>query len=588
MLAHSLRDAATAKKLAVMVTLDSVSAEAITQLKASSRALGIARLPFARRLLLTGPHAKQTVYDYIIPVPRIRNGSPANLYLMNRPDLHSAFTKINLWKQTQFRKIVYIDADVVAFRAPDELFDIPHAFSAAPDIGWPDLFNSGVMVLTPSMGDYYALMAMADRGISFDGADQGLLNMHFKNTYNRLSFTYNVTPSAHYQYVPAYRHLQSSINMVHFIGSEKPWTRGRDATTGSSPFDEMVGRWWAVYDRHYRRDVSAGYLSGIMASTRPPAYSYSAQTPAPTESQAPSQSPELVQYFVKGEYQPRISYTVPTGEPRQSPGDTSSHGQHYEYVPPQSHFAHHGPPGHNEHHHDHHHEGQQPPHHGPAEDHHHHHQHDQHQHDQHQHHSPHSSDQSQPAASVPHPEQSFSTPSASFSSERTQTEARQGQVPEHQHPPPPPSYEPEHRNQPPQPPPMESSWDAQRLVATPQSVLKEPAVRKLTRPVDIRLQPILSQRLSISRKRTTQCRRMLLHSCRPSATRALPGTCGTRCRRRLLLRRARGLRPSSRGKDTSLRRLAFSATTRIDPSPPSPSCPKPSHLVCPGLRLSRP
>ncbi len=61
MLAHSLRDAATAKKLAVMVTLDSVSAEAITQLKASSRALGIARLPFARRLLLTGPHAKQTV-----------------------------------------------------------------------------------------------------------------------------------------------------------------------------------------------------------------------------------------------------------------------------------------------------------------------------------------------------------------------------------------------------------------------------------------------------------------------------------------------------------------------------------------------
>ncbi len=35
MLAHSLRDAGTTKKLAVMVTLDSVSAEAITQLKAS-------------------------------------------------------------------------------------------------------------------------------------------------------------------------------------------------------------------------------------------------------------------------------------------------------------------------------------------------------------------------------------------------------------------------------------------------------------------------------------------------------------------------------------------------------------------------
>lgn len=33
MLAHSLRDAGTTKKLAVMVTLDSVSVEVITQLK---------------------------------------------------------------------------------------------------------------------------------------------------------------------------------------------------------------------------------------------------------------------------------------------------------------------------------------------------------------------------------------------------------------------------------------------------------------------------------------------------------------------------------------------------------------------------
>jgi glycogenin glucosyltransferase len=176
---------------------------------------------------------------------------------MNRTDLHSTFTKLNLWKLVQFRKIVYVDADMVAIRAPDELFDIPHAFSAAPDIGWPDIFNSGLMVLTPNMGDYYALLAMAQRGISFDGADQGLLNMHFKNTFNRLSFTYNVTPSAHYQYLPAYRHFQSSISMGHFIGHDKPWSQGREANRGSNPYDEMVGRWWAVYDRHYRESVSS-------------------------------------------------------------------------------------------------------------------------------------------------------------------------------------------------------------------------------------------------------------------------------------------------------------------------------------------
>lgn len=201
------------------------------------------------------------MYDVLIPVPRIQTHTPDNLYVMNRPDLHSTFTKINLWKQTQFSKIVYVDADVVAYRAPDELFDLPHAFSAAPDIGWPDIFNSGVMVLTPNLGDYYAMLAMAERGISFDGADQGLLNLYFKSTFNRLSFTYNVTPSGHYQYTPAYRHFQSSINMVHFIGANKPWFQGRYIDHGEhSPYGEMIGRWWAVYDKHYRAHVSYLYL----------------------------------------------------------------------------------------------------------------------------------------------------------------------------------------------------------------------------------------------------------------------------------------------------------------------------------------
>ncbi|TAQ85181.1 hypothetical protein B7494_g6511 [Chlorociboria aeruginascens] len=252
-LAHSLKDAGTTKKLAVLVTTDSVSADAMVEL--------------------------QKVYDFIIPVDRVVNEVPANLYLMNRPDLHSTFTKIALWRQLQFRKIVYVDADIVALRAPDELFELSQPFSAAPDIGWPDLFNTGLMVLTPNMGDYYALLAMAQRGISFDGADQGLLNMHFKNSYNRISFTYNVTPSAHYQYLPAYRHFQSSISLAHFIGAEKPWKQGREANRGATPYDEMVARWWAVYDRHFRESSVDSSAHGI----------------SPT-----------VQYYVKGEFNPIV------------------------------------------------------------------------------------------------------------------------------------------------------------------------------------------------------------------------------------------------------------------------------------------
>ena len=195
-----------------------------------------------------------------------------------------------------------MDADMVALRAPDELFDLPQPFSAAPDIGWPDIFNTGLMVLDPNMGDYYAMLAMAQRGISFDGADQGLLNMHFKNSFNRLSFTYNVTPSAHYQYLPAYRHFQSSISMAHFIGKDKPWTQGRDAHRGSTPYDEMFGRWWAVYDRHFRESVRAPIVSSDQLLNLEQSVDITSREISP-----------IVQYHTKGEFQP-VPPTVSTME----------------------------------------------------------------------------------------------------------------------------------------------------------------------------------------------------------------------------------------------------------------------------------
>ncbi|KAJ4361002.1 glycogenin glucosyltransferase [Didymosphaeria variabile] len=227
-LAHSLHDAGTKKKLAVLVTLDTLSADTITKLKA--------------------------LYDYVIPVDRIRNPNPANLYLMGRPDLLYAFTKIALWRQTRFRKIVYLDADVVVLRALDELFDIDATFAAAPDVGWPDAFNTGVMVLTPDMGEYWALQTMASTGDSFDGADQGLLNQYFEHrNWHRLRFTYNTTPNAQYQWEPAYRYYKRDISAVHFIGKDKPWKAGRNGPGGYGVYNELLARWWAVHDRHLKQ-----------------------------------------------------------------------------------------------------------------------------------------------------------------------------------------------------------------------------------------------------------------------------------------------------------------------------------------------
>lgn len=174
---------------------------------------------------------------------------------MGRPDLSFAFTKIALWRQTQFRKIVYLDADVVALRALDELFDIDAPFAAAPDIGWPDAFNSGVMVISPDMGEYWALQTMAATGDSFDGADQGLLNQYFEHRpWQRLKFTYNCTPNAEYQWEPAYRYYKRDISAVHFIGKDKPWSSTRTSAPGV--YGELLSRWWQVHNRHLRKEAA--------------------------------------------------------------------------------------------------------------------------------------------------------------------------------------------------------------------------------------------------------------------------------------------------------------------------------------------
>ena len=89
--------------------------------------------------------------------------------------------------------------------------------------------------------------------------------MYFANNYNRISFTYNVTPSAHYQYVPAYQHFKDKISLVHFIGPDKPWATGRPYGATGNAHTELVNKWWAVYDRHYGAKVGIFFLGTTVA-----------------------------------------------------------------------------------------------------------------------------------------------------------------------------------------------------------------------------------------------------------------------------------------------------------------------------------
>lgn len=234
--ANSLRDLGTQKSLAVLVA--NVSAESVVLLK--------------------------TVYDDVINVNAIASSSVQELADLGRPELAATYTKILVWAQEQYSKVIYLDADVLPLQLLDEYFDIDltvdKPIAAAPDSGWPDIFNSGVFITRPSKAVLEGLLSMIQTldSPSFDGGDQGLLNEFFLGKWKRLSFTFNVTPTAGYQYVPAFLRFFDDIKIVHFIGLNKPWISRDSSLFASGSFGKgydvmtsLHSSWWKVFNKHY-------------------------------------------------------------------------------------------------------------------------------------------------------------------------------------------------------------------------------------------------------------------------------------------------------------------------------------------------
>lgn len=109
------------------------------------------------------------VFDEIVDVDELNSGDDEHLKLLNRPELGVTFTKINCWLLTKYSKCVFLDSDFLILKSIDDLFE-REEFSAAPDAGWPDCFNSGLFVFRPSKQTFQQLMLFASQqNSSFDG-----------------------------------------------------------------------------------------------------------------------------------------------------------------------------------------------------------------------------------------------------------------------------------------------------------------------------------------------------------------------------------------------------------------------------------
>ena len=117
------------------------------------------------------------MWDELTVVEEIDSEDTERLALLTRPELGVTFSKLHAWRLTQYSKCVFLDADTLVLENVDELFD-REELSAAPDIGWPDCFNSGVFVYEPSMDTFSNLLAMAQQTGSFDGEHNYSCSIH--------------------------------------------------------------------------------------------------------------------------------------------------------------------------------------------------------------------------------------------------------------------------------------------------------------------------------------------------------------------------------------------------------------------------
>lgn len=161
---------------------------------------------------------------------------------INSLNIHwvNTFDKLNVFALTQYKKIVYLDLDLLILDNIDNLF-LFDSLSMVPDYSFDSKqFNSGVMVLQPNHNDFENLKKMAIQS-NIEGrkiSDQNLINEYFDNIKS-LPLQYNSTRQIcnnknnfyddsvnDYVYkhsVEIYTKNTENKKIIHYIGNLKPF-----------------------------------------------------------------------------------------------------------------------------------------------------------------------------------------------------------------------------------------------------------------------------------------------------------------------------------------------------------------------------
>jgi len=104
-----------------------------------------------------------------------------------------AWWKMQIWKLTQYERLIWLDSDAVLYRSVDYLFERPWMYAQQDD--WFCKFKkagmhmcSGIMLLFPNISDFYGLRDYsAAEGVELKKGDQGVIQEYFKRTGRPIS-----------------------------------------------------------------------------------------------------------------------------------------------------------------------------------------------------------------------------------------------------------------------------------------------------------------------------------------------------------------------------------------------------------------
>ncbi|RCH79257.1 hypothetical protein CU098_004833 [Rhizopus stolonifer] len=235
------------------------------------------------------PHAVQTLKEIGCIVKEIEPIHPLGKVEYKAERFTETWTKLAVWNQEEYERLVLLDADMLPLQNMDELMHIslpskdwvaashacvcnPQKIKHYPSTWIPEncaytgrdtsaciqpasikdgytYFNSGLIVLTPESDKFNSMISylnsISDLNI-YPFPDQDFLNEIFKEQWKPLPYTYNALKTLQWAHKPMWD--LSSIKNVHYILT-KPWDidLDRDLSDLESIYKPLYQLWWNSY-----------------------------------------------------------------------------------------------------------------------------------------------------------------------------------------------------------------------------------------------------------------------------------------------------------------------------------------------------